>query len=84
MYTQVNPYVSQMLELVVKNFGNTPAYNITMEFDPTPQVSPESVGEGATDLAYPSLIPILAPEQEWRTWWDSAVARKDAGLVSRL
>jgi hypothetical protein len=80
-----------LVELVVKNFGRTPAYGIRFEF-----VNPPTVGkyESAYDDRYvdiaqlnlPSEIPYLAPTQEWRIVWDSALDRKELGesIASRF
>jgi hypothetical protein len=73
-----------LVELVVKNFGKTPAYGIRFEF-----VTPPTVGKyesaydgGYVDIAQlnlPAEIPYLAPTQEWRIVWDSALDRKELG-----
>ncbi len=80
-----------LVELVVKNFGKTPAYGIRFEF-----VNPPTVGryESAYDGGYvdiaqlnlPAEIPYLAPTQEWRIVWDSALDRKELGegIASRF
>ena len=80
-----------LVELVVKNFGKTPAYGIRFEF-----VNPPTVGKyesaydgGYVDIAQlnlPAEIPYLAPTQEWRIVWDSALDRKELGegIASRF
>jgi hypothetical protein len=80
-----------LVELVVKNFGRTPAYGIRFDF-----ANPPTVGkyESAYDDRYvdiaqlnlPSEIPYLAPTQEWRIVWDSALDRKELGeaIASRF
>ncbi|MEU4322870.1 hypothetical protein AB0F85_11715 [Nocardia fluminea] len=86
MFTEPNHTFWQDLELVVKNYGTTPAYDVRMSFDPKPQVSPNpsEPQAGVTDLFYPEVIPILAPWQEWRTSWDYATDRIDVeGLATR-
>lgn len=83
-FMESNHAVWQMMELVVKNFGTTPAYGVQLEFDSDPKVSPASDSEAITDLDYPKLIPILAPWQEWRTFWDFAPKRMATeGLATR-
>ncbi|MEV4126079.1 hypothetical protein [Nocardia sp. NPDC049707] len=73
-----------MLELVVKNFGTTPALNVRMSITPTPQVSAAAQSEDVMELLYPELIPFLAPSQEWRTFWDSGPSRvRTSGIASR-
>jgi hypothetical protein len=80
-----------LVELVVKNFGRTPAYGIRFEF-----AHPPTVGkyESAYDDRYvdivplnlPAEIPYLAPSQEWRIVWDSALDRRELGeaIASRF
>ena len=81
-----------LVELVVKNFGRTPAYGIRFEF-----VSPPTVGKyesatyedryiDITELNLPAEIPYLAPTQEWRIVWDSALDRRELGeaIASRF
>ena len=80
-----------LVELVVKNFGQTPAYGIRFEW-----ASPPTVGKYETvyedryvDIAplnLPAEIPYLAPSQEWRIVWDSALDRRELGetIASRF
>jgi hypothetical protein len=73
-----------LIELVVKNFGQKPAYGIKFEFD-TPPTVPRYESADADSyvdivpLKLPAEIPYLAPSQEWRTVWDSALDRKQLG-----
>ena len=76
-----NPKNWQYLDFVVKNFGVTPAYSIKIAMTP-PDVSPyhnNITGQdvGVTKLYVPEHIAVLAPGQEWRTVWDSAIKRKE-------
>jgi hypothetical protein len=80
-----------LVELVVKNFGRTPAYGIRFEF-----ANPPTVGKyeaqyddhyvDITPLNLPAEIPYLAPSQEWRIVWDSALDRRELGeaIASRF
>jgi hypothetical protein len=80
-----------LVELVVKNFGRTPAYGIRFEF-----ANPPTVGKyerayddnyvDITELNLPAEIPYLAPSQEWRIVWDSALDRRELGeaIASRF
>jgi hypothetical protein len=72
-----------LVELVVKNFGQRPAYGIKFEFATPPTVPRyESAEDRFVDivpLKLPAEIPYLAPSQEWRTVWDSALDRKQLG-----
>ena len=70
----VRPY----LDLVVKNFGQTAAYNVRLTLPPL-VVAPYTsnlTGKQVTSLWLPESIAVLAPGQEWRTVWDSAIRRE--------
>ncbi|AGB21329.1 hypothetical protein Mycsm_00899 [Mycobacterium sp. JS623] len=80
-----------LVELVVKNFGKTPAYGVRFEFANPPTVGKyETAYEDRyvdiTELNLPSEIPYLAPSQEWRIVWDSALDRRELGeaIASRF
>jgi hypothetical protein len=78
-----------LIELVVKNFGRTPAYGIRFEFANPPTVGKyESAYEDRyVDIAplnLPAEIPYLAPTQEWRIVWDSALDRRELGEGHRV
>lgn len=80
-----------LIELVVKNFGRTPAYDIRFDFANPPTVAKyENVYDDQyvdiVHLNLPAEIPYLAPGQEWRIVWDSALDRKELGesIASRF
>jgi hypothetical protein len=79
-----------LVELVVKNFGQTPAYGIRFEWAHPPTVGKyETSYDGYVDIVplnLPAEIPYLAPSQEWRMVWDSALDRKELGetIASRF
>ena len=80
-----------LIELVVKNFGRTPAYGIRFEFANPPTVgkyenSYEDQYIDIMPLNLPAEIPYLAPTQEWRIVWDSALDRRELGeaIASRF
>ncbi|MGV0852661.1 hypothetical protein [Mycolicibacterium phlei] len=78
-----------LIELVVKNFGRTPAYDIRFEFANPPTVARYEDGYDYLDIValnLPAQIPYLAPNQEWRMVWDSALDRKELGesIASRF
>lgn len=76
MYAEPNADDWQLLEVVIKNFGSTPAFDIVPIVDPPLQSLPNLIsGEEFYEIPVPPSIPILAPGQEWRTFWDSAVER---------
>lgn len=72
-----------VIELVVRNFGRTPAYDVRFEFPRPPTVARyETASDGYADVAplqLPEELPVLAPGQEWRTVWDSAIDRAELG-----
>lgn len=75
-----------LIELVVKNFGRTPAYDISFDFEIPPSVPQYEHSHGldgltVADVALPEEIPMLAPNQEWRTVWDSAMNREHLGTL---
>lgn len=71
---QVRGYV----DLVVKNFGQTTAYNVKISLPPL-EVAPYNNlhdGNRVTHAYMPDRIAVLAPGQEWRSLWDSMVRRE--------
>lgn len=72
-----------VIELVVRNFGKTSAHDVQFSFPHPPTVAAyENATDGYADvveLKLPSQIPTLAPGQEWRTVWDSALDRAELG-----
>lgn len=80
-----------LVELVVRNFGQTPAYGIRFEWAHAPTVGKyENVYEDRyvdiVPLNLPAEIPYLAPSQEFRIVWDSALDRRELGetIASRF
>ena len=77
-YAALNPEVSQYLDFVVTNYGQTPAYHVKLKFPVltvTPYENPVT-GEQTTELCIPDEVAVLAPGQEWRTLWDSGIERE--------
>jgi hypothetical protein len=77
-YAALNPEFSQYLDFVLKNYGQTPAYHVKLKF-PVLTVAPYQnpvTGEQTTELCVPDEVTVLAPGQEWRTVWDSAIERE--------
>lgn len=72
-----------VIELVVRNFGKTAAYDIRFSFAEPPTVARyETASDGYADvvaLQLPEELTVLAPNQEWRTVWDSAIDRAELG-----
>ena len=81
----MEPHVADwhVIELVVRNFGQTAAYDIRFTFPNPPTVAEyENASEGYADvveLQLPRELPTLAPGQEWRMVWDSALDRTEIG-----
>lgn len=82
----MEPHASDwhLIELVVRNFGQTAAHNIEFDFtnSPTVAIYEDSDHDGeldVTELYLPSELTVLAPGQEWRTIWDSAISREELG-----
>lgn len=80
-----------LVELVVRNYGQRPAYGLRFEFANPPTVGKyeSSYDENYVDIVplnLPAEIPYLAPSQEWRIVWDSALDRKQLGeaIASRF
>src|SRR5271166_428445 len=56
LYSEPNPSVWQILEVVVKNFGTTPAYDIKISITPQLQATPNHV-------TYPEIADIPVPRR---------------------
>ena len=97
---QIRPHVGMLMEphavdwhvieLVVRNFGQTAAYDIRFSFsNPLTVAEYENAADGyaeVVELRLPSELPVLAPGQEWRMVWDSALDRNEigSGIESRF
>ena len=84
MFMEPNASDWHVIELVIRNFGKTAAHDIRFTFFNPPTVARYEHGyvDGRPDFAelqLPSELPFLAPGQEWRTVWDSALSRKEFG-----
>ncbi|MGV0741083.1 hypothetical protein [Mycolicibacterium sp. XJ870] len=80
-----------LVELVIRNYGQRPAYGLRFEFANPPTVGKyeSSYADNYVDIVplnLPAEIPYLAPSQEWRIVWDSALDRKQLGeaIASRF
>jgi hypothetical protein len=86
----MEPHASDwhVIELVVRNFGQTAAHDVRFQFinAPTVAIYEDNVFDEKPDIAeldLPSELPFLAPGQEWRTVWDSAISREQLGGAIR-
>ncbi len=90
MFMEPHPADWHVIELVVRNFGQTAAYDIRFSFPKPPTVPEyENAADGyaeITELQLPRELPVLAPGQEWRMVWDSALDRAEmgSGIESRF
>lgn len=83
MFTEPSAATPLMIDLVIRNFGQTAATDVTIELNPWPQHSPDDGQTAPGDVALPDTLPVLAPGQEWRTSWDHARARMKTALPDR-
>jgi hypothetical protein len=84
MYMEPHSSDWHVIELVVRNFGSTAAYDIKLDFvnPPTVAAYEDNKYDGPPEVAeldLPSELTFLAPGQEWRTVWDSAISREELG-----
>ena len=84
MYMESHPADWHLIELVIRNFGKTAAYDIQFAFFKPPTVARyeepmNSLRPEIVELLLPEELPSLAPGQEWRTVWDSAKNREQLG-----
>jgi hypothetical protein len=90
MFMEPHPVDWHVIELVARNFGQTAAYDIRFSFPTPPTVAEyENAADGyaeVVDLKLPRELPVLAPGQEWRMVWDSALDRAEigSGIESRF
>lgn len=84
VFMEPHPTDWHVIELVVRNFGQTAAQGVTLDFSTPLTVGryessyPDQLPEVA-ELRLPSELTQLAPGQEWRTVWDSAINREEFG-----
>lgn len=79
VFIERDPQNWHYMDLVVKNFGQTTAYNIRITLPPLGVVpwTRADTGEEVTSLYVPESIAVLAPGQDWRTSWDSGIEREE-------
>lgn len=84
VFIEPHPADWHVIELVVRNFGRSAAHDVALEFTTPLTVGryedryPDGLPEIA-ELPLPSELTQLAPGQEWRTVWDSAISREEFG-----
>lgn len=88
VYVDHNESDWQQIDLVIKNFGQTPAYNIRLTVPPLKRVpfTNQVTGEEVTEVFVPDTIAVLAPGQAWRTMWDDGqeMAHYEGPLPSKF
>ena len=84
VFADFNQVKSQFVDLVIKNFGQTSAYDIIPDIEPLERISETDATDGIGSVYLPSKIVVLAPGQEWRTVWDSVVSRSEYETVRKL
>ena len=72
----------EVIELVIRNFGPTPAYDVRLSSDPVMRRTGDTAAQ-VEDVWLPEVIPMLAPGQEWRTVWDFAPDRLVNGTLDK-
>lgn len=83
---QAQPYVAVFAEqtaagpttidLVIKNFGKTAATDVRVRF--SAPLDSAALRPDHSPVSVPESIPVLVPGQEWRTFWDTTLARSPA------
>jgi hypothetical protein len=74
--------VARFVDLVIKNLGTTAATTVTLQMRPAPE---RAIASGETKFSplVPAEIPVLVPNQEWRTLFDTTMARAESDLPRR-
>ncbi|TKG68347.1 hypothetical protein [Prauserella endophytica] len=72
-------YVTSSIDLVVKNFGNTAAFDICISSEPVLERSKDDAGN-VEEVKMPAVIKTLVPGQEWRSLLDFSTSRAKTKL----
>ncbi|WP_238840801.1 hypothetical protein [Prescottella equi] len=73
VYTEPSEASERLINIVVKNFGQTGARDVQVAASPSLR---QYSASGPRDIEIPAL-PFLAPGQEWRRFWDDLTIRSD-------
>lgn len=73
-FMEQNPHAPQAVELVIRNFGVTAARDVKITASP-PLRRTGDAGGAPESVWLPSVVPVLGPGQEWRTFWDTSPQR---------
>lgn len=80
-YSEPSGATPVIIDFVVKNYGGTAARNVRVEIDPWPVRTDGT--ENGERVGIPTVIPVLAPGQEWRAMWDNGLERKNSSHPDR-
>jgi hypothetical protein len=74
--------VSKFIDLVIKNLGSTAATAVQVQMQPEPE---RALARDHPDFSplLPDSFPVLVPGQEWRTLFDTTMARAESDLPRR-
>jgi len=73
---------SRLFDFVIRNIGTTPAFDVEIRLDPTPERAREINGHLlAKSRIFDGTLPMLAPSRELRLFFDSMPRRYKAGLA---
>jgi hypothetical protein len=82
-YLELEPQNRHFTNLIIRNFGTAPAFDIRPNIDPRPQTSPDSEGRPIQDLPIPDTLSCLVPGQEWKAVWDYGPKRSTTDLPTK-
>lgn len=83
LFMDVTPERGTQVDVVVRNFGQTPATDVRIIPDRPLTAAAQAVSATPRTVWLPESIPTLAPGQEWRTVWDYGVRRFKSGSAVR-
>jgi hypothetical protein len=82
MYMHASVASEVLIDLVIKNYGQTAATDVHIDLDPKPRRT-RGGASVEQEVGLPDVIPTLAPGQEWRTLWDNGRERNLSSLPDR-
>ena len=77
-YMEDSPAGPGFVDLVVRNYGKTAARGVRLTISPEPRQSRQ--GDETREVPTFEVLGVLAPGQEWRTYWDRTWVRDELGL----
>jgi hypothetical protein len=83
-YLEVDRAKPLLVDLVVKNLGSTMATGVTIRPSVEMKRSPRPPATTSEAVELPDQIPSLAPQQEWRTFWDSMYLYNKAAMPTEF